>query len=111
VLILSLFWRRFIRVVWWRHDGRPHLSVALAMMTAMRGADRALPLVNPTIVSLLWGSSARVGHTDLGTRPRNEKRFDAFLLQVHTGVLRGKWQLRVRMNSARFIHADRFYPN
>jgi cation/acetate symporter len=44
-------------------------------------------LVNPTIVSMPLGFlGAVVGSLLAGRDMENEKRFDAFLLQVHTGV-------------------------
>lgn len=89
VLILSLFWRRFNTggVVGGMAVGLVS-SVVLAMIgPAMRGADALWPLVNPTIVSLPLGFLGAVLGTFLwGRDPENEERFDAFLLQVHTGV-------------------------
>jgi cation/acetate symporter len=63
-------------------------SVALAMIgPAMRGADALWPLVNPTIVSLPLGFlGAVLGTLIRGRDMKNEERFDAFLLQVHTGI-------------------------
>jgi len=63
-------------------------SVVLAMIgPAMRGADALWPLVNPTIVSLPLGFlGAVLGTLIWGRDEENEKRFDAFLFQVHTGV-------------------------
>jgi cation/acetate symporter len=89
VLILSLFWRRFNTggVVGGMTVGLIS-SVALAMIgPAMRGADALWPLVNPTVVSLPLGFlGAYVGTVLYGRDMGNEKRFDAFLIQVHTGV-------------------------
>ena len=63
-------------------------SVVLAMIgPAMRGADALWPLVNPTIVSMPLGFlGAILGTFMWGRDAENEQRFDAFLLQVHTGV-------------------------
>ena len=63
-------------------------SVVLAMIgPAMRGADALWPLVNPTVVSLPLGFlGAVLGTLIAGRDMENENRFDAFLLQVHTGV-------------------------
>ena len=89
VLILSLFWRRFNTggVVGGMTVGLVS-SVVLAMIgPAMRGADALWPLVNPTVVSLPLGFlGAIVGTLLWGRDAENEQRFDAFLLQVHTGV-------------------------
>jgi cation/acetate symporter len=89
VLVLSLFWRRFNTggVIGGMTLGLVS-SVALAMIgPAMRGADALWPLVNPTIVSLPLGFFGGVLGTLLAGRDfDNEKRFDAFLFQVHTGV-------------------------
>jgi cation/acetate symporter len=89
VLILSLFWRRFNTggVIGGMAVGLVS-SVALAMIgPAMRGADALWPLVNPTIVSLPLGFfGAVLGTLIWGRDKKNEQRFDAFLLQVHTGI-------------------------
>jgi cation/acetate symporter len=89
VLILSLFWRRFNTggVVGGMSVGLLS-SVVLAMIgPAMRGADALWPLVNPTVVSLPLGFlGAVLGTLMWGRDAENEQRFDAFLLQVHTGV-------------------------
>ena len=89
VLILSLFWRRFNTggVVGGMAVGLAS-SVVLAMIgPAMRGADAIWPLVNPTVVSLPLGFLGAVLGTFIwGRDAENEQRFDAFLLQVHTGV-------------------------
>jgi cation/acetate symporter len=89
VLILSLFWRRFNTggVVGGMTVGLVS-SVVLAMIgPAMRGADALWPLVNPTVVSLPLGFlGAVIGTFVWGRDAANEQRFDAFLLQVHTGV-------------------------
>jgi cation/acetate symporter len=89
VLILSLFWRRFNTggVVGGMAVGLIS-SVVLAMIgPAMRGADAIWPLVNPTVVSMPLGFLGAVRGTLIVGRDReNEKRFDAFLLQVHTGI-------------------------
>lgn len=89
VLVLSLFWRRFNTggVVGGMALGLVS-SVALAMIgPAMRGADALWPLVNPTIVSLPLGFLGGVLGTLIAGRDiANEKRFDAFLFQVHTGI-------------------------
>jgi cation/acetate symporter len=89
VLILSLFWRRFNTggVVGGMAVGLVS-SVVLAMIgPAMRGADALWPLVNPTVVSLPLGFlGAVLGSVLWGRDAANERRFDAFLLQVHTGV-------------------------
>jgi len=89
VLVLSLFWRRFNTggVVGGMALGLVS-SVALAMIgPAMRGADALWPLVNPTIVSLPLGFLGGVLGTLIAGRDlANERRFDAFLFQVHTGV-------------------------
>jgi cation/acetate symporter len=89
VLILSLFWRRFNTggVVGGMAVGLVS-SVVLAMIgPAMRGADALWPLVNPTVVSLPLGFlGAVLGSLIAGRDMDNENRFDAFLLQVHTGV-------------------------
>jgi cation/acetate symporter len=89
VLILSLFWRRFNTggVVGGMVLGLGS-SVALAMIgPAMRGADALWPLVNPTIVSMPLGFlGGLLGTLIAGRDFDNEKRFDAFLFKVHTGV-------------------------
>jgi len=88
VLILSLFWRRFNTggVIGGMAAGLTS-SVVLAMIgPAMRGGEAIWPLVNPTIVSLPIGFLGAVVGSLITTRDfENEKRFDAFLLQVHTG--------------------------
>ena len=90
VLILSLFWRRFNTggVVGGMAVGLVS-SVVLAMIgPAMRGADALWPLVNPTVVSLPLGFiGAILGTFIWGRDAENEQRFDAFLLQVHTGAI------------------------
>ena len=90
VLILSLFWRRFNTggVVGGMAVGLAS-SVVLAMIgPAMRGADALWPLVNPTVVSMPLGFlGAVLGTFIVGRDEQNEQRFDAFLLQVHTGVV------------------------
>jgi cation/acetate symporter len=90
VLVLSLFWRRFNTggVVGGMAVGLVS-SVVLAMIgPAMRGSEAVWPLVNPTIVSLPLGFlGALLGSWIAGRDLENEKRFDAFLLQVHTGVV------------------------
>ena len=90
VLILSLFWRRFNTggVVGGMSVGLLS-SVVLAMIgPAMRGADALWPLVNPTVVSLPLGFlGAYLGTLIAGHDAENEKRFDAFLMQVHTGIV------------------------
>ncbi|HWZ08920.1 MAG TPA: cation acetate symporter, partial [Bradyrhizobium sp.] len=89
VLILSLFWRRFNTggVVGGMMVGLLS-SVVLAMIgPAMRGADALWPLVNPTIVSMPLGFLGAVLGTFLwGRDEENERRFDAFLLRVHTVI-------------------------
>ena len=89
VLILSLFWRRFNTggVVGGMMVGLLS-SVVLAMIgPAMRGADALWPLVNPTVVSMPLGFLGAVLGTFLwGRDEENERRFDAFLLRVHTGA-------------------------
>ncbi len=89
VLILSLFWRRFNTggVIGGMTVGLVS-SVVLAMIgPAMRGADALWPLVNPTIVSMPLGFlGAVVGGLLYGRDAENEKRFDNFLIRVHTGV-------------------------
>jgi cation/acetate symporter len=89
VLVLSLFWRRFNTggVAGGMALGLVS-SVVLAMIgPAMRGADALWPLVNPTIVSMPLGFLGCVlGTLIAGRDVDNEKRFDAFLFQVHTGV-------------------------
>jgi cation/acetate symporter len=89
VLILSLFWRRFNTggVVGGMTLGLAS-SVVLAMIgPAMQGAGAPWPLVNPTIVSMPLGFlGAVLGTLIAGRDVDNEKRFDAFLFQVHTGV-------------------------
>jgi cation/acetate symporter len=91
VLVLSLFWRRFNTggVVGGMGVGLIS-SVVLAMIgPAMRGADALWPLVNPTVVSLPLGFlGAYLGTVLYGRDPENEKRFDDFSLQVHTGIAR-----------------------
>ncbi len=91
VLILSLFWRRFNTggVVGGMTVGLVS-SVVLAMIgPAMRGADALWPLVNPTVVSLPLGFlGAYLGTILSGRDLENEKRFDDFSLQVHTGITR-----------------------
>jgi cation/acetate symporter len=91
VLILSLFWRRFNTggVVGGMTVGLVS-SVVLAMIgPAMRGADALWPLVNPTVVSLPLGFlGAYLGTILSGRDLENEKRFDDFSLQVHTGISR-----------------------
>jgi cation/acetate symporter len=90
VLVLSLFWRRFNTggVVGGMAMGLIS-SVVLAMIgPAMRGSDAVWPLVNPTIISLPLGFLGAVFGTLIAGRDlENEKRFDAFLLQVHTGIV------------------------
>ena len=90
VLVLSLFWRRFNTggVVGGMTMGLTS-SVVLAMIgPAMRGSEALWPLVNPAIVSLPFGFlGAVLGSLIAGRDPENEKRFDAFLLQVLTGVI------------------------
>ncbi|MGR4932254.1 cation acetate symporter [Bradyrhizobium sp. CAR08] len=89
VLVLSLFWRRFNTggVIGGMTLGLVS-SLVLAMIgPAMRGADALWPLVNPTIVSLPLGFLGAVLGTWLAGRDfDNEKRFDAFSFQVHTGA-------------------------
>lgn len=89
VLILSLFWRRFNTggVIGGMAVGLIS-SVVLAMIgPAMRGADALWPLVNPTVVSLPLGFlGAYIGTILYGRDFENEKRFDGFSVQVHTGV-------------------------
>lgn len=89
ILILSLFWRRFNTggVIGGMSVGLIS-SVALATIgPAMRGADALWPLVNPTIVSLPLGFlGAYLGTMLYGRDLENEKRFDGFSMQVHTGV-------------------------
>lgn len=89
VLVLSLFWRRFNTggLIGGMMLGLAS-SVALAMIgPAMRGADALWPLVNPTIVSMPLGFLGCILGTLIAGRDLdNEKRFDAFLFQVHTGV-------------------------
>src|ERR1700735_2718005 len=89
VLILSLFWRRFNTggVIGGMTVGLVS-SVVLAMIgPSMRGADALWPLVNPTVVSMPLGFLGAVPGTLMWGRDiENEQRFDAFLLQVHTGV-------------------------
>jgi cation/acetate symporter len=89
ILILSLFWRRFNTggVVGGMALGLIS-SVVLALIgPAMRGSDALWPLVNPTIVSLPLGFVGAVLGTWIAGRDiENEKRFDAFLLQLHAGV-------------------------
>ena len=88
VLILSLFWRRFNTggVIGGMTVGLIS-SVVLAMIgPAMRGADALWPLVNPTIVSMPLGFlGAFIGSLLYGRDVDNEKRFDDFLIRVHTG--------------------------
>jgi cation/acetate symporter len=89
VLILSLFWRRFNTggVVGGMATGLVS-SVVLAMIgPAMRGADALWPLVNPTVVSMPLGFlGAVLGTFAWGRDKENERRFDAFLLRLHTGA-------------------------
>ena len=89
VLVLSLFWRRFNTggVVGGMALGLGS-SVVLAMIgPAMQGAEAPWPLVNPTIVSMPLGFlGAVLGALVAGRDFDNEKRFDAFLFQVHTGA-------------------------
>ncbi len=89
VLVLSLFWRRFNTggVVGGMTVGLLS-SVVLAMIgPAMRGSEASWPLVNPTVVSLPLGFlGALLGTFVWGRDAENEQRFDAFLLQVHTGM-------------------------
>jgi cation/acetate symporter len=89
VLILSLFWRRFNTggVIGGMTAGLTS-SVVLAMIgPAMRGSEALWPLVNPTIVSMPLGFlGALLGSLIVGRDTENENRFDAFLMQVHTGV-------------------------
>ena len=89
VLVLSLIWRRFNTggVVGGMALGLTS-SLVLAMIgPAIWGADALWPLVNPTIVSMPLGFLGGVlGTLIAGHDPDNEKRFDAFLFQVHTGV-------------------------
>ena len=63
-------------------------SVVLAMIgPAMRGADALWPLVNPTVVSMPLGFlGAVLGTFAWGRDKENERRFDAFLLRLHTGA-------------------------
>jgi cation/acetate symporter len=90
VLVLSLFWRRFNTggVIGGMAIGLAS-SVILAMIgPATRGAEALWPLVNPTIVSLPLGFlGAILGTLVWGRDMENEKRFDTFLVQVHTGVV------------------------
>lgn len=89
VLILSLFWHRFniAGVVCGMVPGLTSSVVLACIGTAMRGSDALWPLVNPTIVSMPLGFLGAVLGTLLaGRAPDNEKRFDAFLMQVHTGA-------------------------
>jgi len=90
VLVLSLFWRRFNTggVIGGMAIGLLS-SVILAMIgPATRGAEALWPLVNPTIVSLPLGFlGAILGTLAWGRDMENEKRFDRFLVQVHTGVM------------------------
>src|ERR1700752_898645 len=89
VLILSLFWRRFNTggVVGGIGLGLVSSVVLAAIGPAMRGSEALWPLVNPTIVSMPLGFlGAVVGSLLAGRDIENQKRFDAFLLQVHTGV-------------------------
>ena len=89
VLVLSLFWRRFNTggVIGGMSAGLIS-SIALAMIgPAMRGSEALWPLVNPTIVSMPLGFlGAFAGTWFAGRDLENEKRFDAFLFRVHTGV-------------------------
>jgi cation/acetate symporter len=56
----------------------------------MRCADALWPLVNPTVVSLPLGFlGAVLGTLIAGRDEENEERFDAFLLQLHTGAALG----------------------
>ena len=89
VLYLSLFCRRFnTGGVIGGMTVRLLSSVVLAVIgPAMRGADALWPLVNPTIVSLPLGFlGAVLGTFAWGRDKENERRFDVFLLQVHTGA-------------------------
>ena len=89
VLLLSLFWRRFNTggVIGGMTVGLVSSVVLAAIGPAMRGADALWPLVNPTVVSLPLGFlGAYLGTLLYGRDLENEKRFDAFLLQVHTGI-------------------------
>lgn len=89
VLVLSLFWRRFNTggVIGGMALGLVS-SVVLAMIgPAMQGADALWPIVNPAIVSMPLGFlGGLLGTLIAGRDVENEKRFDAFLFQVHTGV-------------------------
>lgn len=89
VLVLSLFWRRFNTggVVGGMTVGLVS-SVVLAMIgPAMQGANAIWPLVNPTIVSMPLGFlGAIIGTLISGRDAANESRFEAFSLQLHTGV-------------------------
>jgi len=91
VLILSLFWRRFNTggVIGGMAVGLVS-SVVLAMIgPAMRGANALWPLVNPTVVSLPLGFlGAYLGTLLYGRDLENERRFDDFSLQVHSGIAR-----------------------
>ena len=89
VLVLSLFWRRFNTggVVGGMVLGLASSAVLAMIGPAMRGADALWPLVNPTIVSMPLGFLGGVLGTLIAGRDfDNEKRFDAFLFRVHTGV-------------------------
>lgn len=89
VLILSLFWRRFNTggVIGGVAAGLT-ASVVLAILgPAIRGADALWPLVNPTLASMPIGFlGAVVGTLISGRSAADQKRFDAFLMRVHTGV-------------------------
>jgi cation/acetate symporter len=63
-------------------------SAVLAMIgPAMRGTEALWPLVNPTVVSMPLGFLGAVLGTFIwGRDVENERRFDAFLLRVHTGI-------------------------
>lgn len=91
ILILSLFWRRFNTggVIGGMGVGLV-AAVVLAMLgPAMRGPEAIWPLVNPTIVSLPLGFLGAILGTFLyGRDMENEKRFDDFSFQVHTGMAR-----------------------
>jgi cation/acetate symporter len=92
VLILSLFWRRFNTggVIGGIGLGLVSSVVLAAIGPAMRGADALWPLVNPTIVSLPLGFlGAYVGTLLHGRDLENERRFDDFSLQVHSGMAQG----------------------
>jgi cation/acetate symporter len=93
VLVLSLFWRRFNTggVIGGMALGLVSAAALALIGPAMRGADALWPLVNPTFVSLPLGFLGGILGTLLAGRDLdNEKRFDAFLFQLHTGVERGE---------------------